>query len=242
MVLADANRFALRTTVVKFFRRLAFVFLAALASVYGGLAVWSVMLHRQGLTATPFEALLVFGVYYPVWVCTGGPWESELEGFQYALETLDGSTMIRYEVNARLSGDDIEAPLLFYSEERLNVRSVKWLVREGRVRLSSGEADAMEKAITRWRGPRQKPHRHAYGSPWNSQAKYPLLFFKAEVRKPGWAGLYTDAWTWEDWQIDGAGIKECSKARSLIRSINQALGARTRERHALPLPPQAESR
>lgn len=213
------------------------VALAGLVATYGGLAVWSVLLYRQGLTARPFEALLVFGVYYPVWICGGGPWQSELERFQYVLETRDHSEVIRYEVTAYLSDDDPDAPALLYSQERLNTRTLELLVKEERLRLSSVEADAIEKAVIRWRGLRRKSRQHGDPMPLNHGAKDPLLFFKAEVRKPGWAGLYTDAGTWEDWQIDGTGFRECSKARSLIESLNQALPPSIRKNHALPLPP-----
>jgi hypothetical protein len=230
------------------FRKALWVVAIALV-VYLIVAFVGIRLLQSGASG-PWEVPVAFGV----WLLTGGPFESEFEGFHYTLETMSGGTIIRYDVG--LSAHLNETPevdltrdpepnawpdVLSSSVTRYTRASLKgsepFQSTEAEVRLTRQQAKAVERAVRSWRGVAKGFGRFdAWYDPPSFEAKHPIVFFRAYITGDSFTGERDN----RGYQFGAFGPEQCSAARSLIQSINQALPASITKRHALLLPPKAQ--
>jgi len=222
--------------------------------VYLIVAFVGIPLLQSGASG-PWEVPVVLGVVYPLWVISGGPFESRFEGFRYCLETKSGEAFIRHDVG--LSAHLNERPEVDWTHDPepnawpdvLCSSVTRWtpaMIRgaeycqstESEVRLTRQQAKAVEDAIRSWSGGDKKCGFIEYWDPPPDPKKtHPVVLFRANITGDSFTGGRES----RGYQIEAFGPEECSAARSLIQSINQALPASIRKHHALPLPPRSRS-
>jgi len=174
-------------------------------------------------------------------VVVSGGYKSKFIGFEYRLETRRGGAVTRHDVALALDTSVVpDAPVLWSCVTRFPSRASLYAgrlpeSREARVHLTQAEVKVVERAIRKWKGGRRDAdYADDWAEPPNWEGEHPLLLFRANLRSDSWTGESI----WRGYQIEAFGPAECSAARGLIQSINQALPASVRKNHALPLPPE----
>ena len=236
-------------------REVVWVAVAAFLIVYPVLGFAIIDLYQSGAMNPRWERPLVFGVFYPVWLISLGPCKSKFIDFVYRLETKSGGAIIQHDVwlSAHWNAPDPEAE---FTRDHTNaapdafvlwsgvtrwtpamIRGVEPLQHtEAEIRLTRQQGKAVEHAIRSWSGGRKDWHEvdDWYDPPfW--ERRHPVVLVRADIN----AELsMTGGREWRGYQLEAFGPVECSAARGLIQSINQALPASIRKHHALPLPPK----
>jgi len=210
--------------------------------VYLTLGFVTFTLYQRRAPSSRWEGPLVFAVFYPVWVICDAPWKSEFMGFQYRLETKSGGALTRHDVILSMDTNGVVgAPVLSSCVTRWTRASLEgsepYQVTEAEVRLTRQQAKAVEHAIRSWKGGRKDFH-DVDDLPPDWEGKHPVVLFQAYIRAEDSLTGHQD---WRGYQIEAFGPVECSAARRLIQSINQALPASVRKNHALTLPPDGRS-